>query len=284
MRISLIVWMLKDMPKVSAMSDTETKRRRKLNSEQIEVLRLLYKFRFGTNDLFAQYFGKKDRSFVYKRLKILHEQGLVGKRFDSSYRLLGRPAAYYLNPEGARTLQEALGLEVNIKAIYKDKSVSEQFVSRSLGLFAIHNRLKSEYGDSLKFFTRSDLNREDYDYFLQPLPDAYVRLDDKQFFLDIFYDTEPSFVAKRRIRQYIKYDEDGDWVATETELPKVIAVCESKGLAKRVQKYMAKALDDAWPDSEVSFVFTTKPELMATSQRVWQRTDDSGDMLSLQDI
>ena len=272
------------MSKVGVMSDTETKRRRKLNSEQIEVLRLLYKFRFGTIDFFAQYFGKKDRSFVYKRLKILQEQGLVGKRFDSSYRLLGKPAAYYLNPEGARTLQEALGLEINIKTIYKDKSVSEQFVSRSLEIFNIHNRLKNEYGDSLKFFTKADLNREDYDYFPQPLPDAYIRLGDKQFFLDLFHDSEPSFVAKRRIRQYIKYDEDGDWAVTETGLPKVLVVCESQSLAKRVQKHMSKALDDAWSDSEVAFASTTKPELMDENPVVWQRTDNTGDMLSLQDI
>ena len=266
------------------MSDTETKRRRKLNSEQLEVLKLLYKFRFGTNDLFAQYFGKKDRSFVYKRLKILYEQGLVGKRFDSSYRLLGKPAAYYLTPEGARRLQEALGSDVNIKAIYKDKSVSEQFVERSLELSAIHNRLKGEYDDSLKFFTKTDLNREDYDYFPQPLPDAYIRLGDKQFFLDIFHNSEPAFVAKRRVRQYIKYDEDGDWAVTGTALPKVVAVCESQGLAKRVQKYMTKALGDAWPDSEVVFGFTVKSELMSDDRAVWQRADGTGEMLALQDI
>lgn len=258
--------------------------RRKLNDEQLEVLRLLYKFRFGTNELFAQYFGKKDRSFVYKRLKILQEQGLVGKRFDSSYRLLGKPAAYYLMPDGARALQAARGTAINIKAIYKDKSVSGQFVERSLDLFVIHNRLKDEYGDSLKFFTKVDLNREDYGYFPQPLPDAYIRLSDKQFFLDIFHDSEPSFVAKRRMKQYIKYDEDGNWEVTETGLPKVVAVCESQSLAKRVQKYMSKALDDAWPDSEVVFAFTTKSALMSDGQAVWQRADNTAEVFALQNI
>ncbi len=79
--------------------------RRKLNEGQLEVLDLLYKFRFGSNDLFALHFGKKDRSFVFKRMNILLEQGLLGKRFDSSYRIQGKPAAYYLAPDGARMLQ-----------------------------------------------------------------------------------------------------------------------------------------------------------------------------------
>ena len=262
---------------------SEVSKHRKLNEQQLDVLKLLHKFRFGTNDLFAQYFGKADRSFAYKRLKILHEQGLVGKRFDSSYRLLGKPAAYYLTPDGARRLQEARGTQMNIKSIYKDKTVSEQFVERSLELFAIRNRLHSEH---LLFFTRADMNREEYDYFPRPLPDAYIRFKEsgRHFFLDILHDDEPSFVAKQRIRQYVKYDEDGDWAITETSLPTVLVVCESLNLAKRVQKHIARALDDAWTDSEMSFAFVTKTELMSEEISVWQRADEPNERLTLQDI
>ncbi|EDK72635.1 hypothetical protein TM7_0208 [candidate division TM7 genomosp. GTL1] len=266
-----------------------TKRRRKLNAEQLEVLELLYKFRFGSNDLFAQYFGKKDRSFVYKRLSILLEQGLIGKRFDSSYRLLGKPAAYYLTPDGVRSLQgrrDPKKPKINIKAIYKDKTVSEQFVAHSLELFAISNKLKTQYGSDLLFFTKSHMNNEKYDYFPRPLPDAYIRLksSDKHFFLDVFHDNEPHFVAKRRARQYIKYDEDAEWSVTETDLPVILAVCESPNLAKRTQKYMSKALDDAWSDNEVVFAFTTKAELMSGELSVWQRADAPRERLALADI
>ena len=89
------------------MNETVSKHRKKLNAEQLEVLELLHKFRFGSNNLFAQYFDKKDRSFVFKRLSILLEQGLIGKRFEPSYRLQGKPAAYYLTPTGARMLEAA---------------------------------------------------------------------------------------------------------------------------------------------------------------------------------
>ncbi len=266
------------------MNKTVPKHRKKLNDQQLEVLGLLYKFRFGSNDLFAEYFGKKDRSFVYKRLTILQEQGLIGKRFDSTYRLQGKPAAYYLTPEGARRLQEARGMEVNIKAIYKDRGVSEQFVSYSLELFAIHNRLKAQYGESLKFFTKTNLSHEDYDYFPKPLPDAYIRLGDRQFFLDIYHDDQPYFVAVRKIKQYIAYDENADWSVTETDLPMILAVCESSGLVKRVQKRMVKALDGEWSDSEVVFGVTTKSELLSGEPKAWQRADKPDEMLALQDI
>ena len=121
----------------------EQKHRKKLNAEQLEVLELLYKFRFGSNDLIAQYFGKKDRSFVFKRLSILLEQGLIGKRFDSSYRIQGKPAAYYLCPAGARKLQERNpDRPINIKAIYKDKTVSEQFIEHCFGVLQLYLQLK----------------------------------------------------------------------------------------------------------------------------------------------
>lgn len=265
------------------MGDLGTKHRRKLNDEQLGVLKLLYKFRFGTNELFAEYFGKKDRSFVFKRLKILHEQGLVGKRFDGSYRLQGKSAAYYLTPDGARRLQEACDIQVNIKGIYKDKNVSEHFVERSLNLFAIRNQLHKQYGDDLKFFTKANMNHEEYDYFPQPLPDAYIRLDNKQFFLDVYYADQPNVVAVSRMKQYVKYEESDEWSATDTDLPVVLAICESAGLAKRVQRYMKKSIRESW-DSEVVYALTTKPELMSGEQAVWHRADEPDEKLSLQTI
>lgn len=271
------------------MSKSVSKHRKKLNEQQLVVLELLYRFRFGSNELFAQYFGKKDNSLAYKRLSVLIEQGLVGKRFEGSYRIQGRPAAYYLTPEGARRLQEARDdLRINIKTIYKDAGVSEQFVSYRMELFAIHNQLKAQYGDALSFFTASDLNNDDFDYFPRPLPDAYIQLKtedgEKQFFLDVFHDDQPYFVAVRKILQYIKYDEEADWVVTETDLPVILAVCESSGPAKRVRKRMIKALKDAWSDNEVVFALAAKGDLLGDNRSVWELADEPDEKLSLLDI
>ena len=248
------------------MNKSVTKHRRKLNSEQLEVLRLLYKFRFGSNDLFAQYFGKKDRSFVFKRLSILLEQSLVGKRFETSYRLAGKPAAYFLTPEGARTLQaNDPKIEFNIKAIYKDKTVSEYFIKHCLAIFSVHNQLRAEYGDRLKFFTKSQLAK--YDYFPEKLPDAYLRLGEKQFFLDIFHDDQPFFVAARRIKQYADYADDGEWDVTDTDLPTVLFICDSVSLQKLLQKRAARS------ESDISFALNTFAEL-SKGGAIWQQADE----------
>lgn len=272
------------------MNKIETKHRRKLNDEQLEVLELLNKFRFGSNDLIAQYFGKKDRSFVFKRLKILLEQDLIGKRFDSSYRIQGKPAAYYLTPAGARILQDRREPdekdEINLKIIYKNKTLSEQFIRHCLDVFAIYNQLKAKYGDKLSFFTKADLGS--YDYFPQPLPDVYMRLETKsssQFFLELYHDSQPFFTAIRRIKQLIDYRGEGEWAVTETNFPKVLIVCESTSAQKRLNKRIIKTLDDSYED-DIVFYTTTQEKLknMKADSVIWQDATDPDDVLSLEAI
>ncbi|HSW99551.1 MAG TPA: replication-relaxation family protein [Patescibacteria group bacterium] len=263
------------------MDKSEQKHRKKLNTEQLEVLELLYKFRFGSNDLIAQYFGKKDRSFVFKRLSILQDQGLIGKRFDSSYRIQGKPAAYYLLPAGARVLQESRpDKAVNIKAIYKDKTTSEEFIQYCLDMFGLYCKLKAQYGDSLKFLTKSQLAK--YDYFEDFVPSVYMHLDidgsEKDFFLEYLQNSKPFFTVVRRLKQYVDYADSGEWEAgTESDFPKVLLVCDNASLQKRLVKKASRILEDA--DDGLRAFITTQDKL-----DTWQDLTDSDGSLSLSQL
>lgn len=269
------------------MSNPTPKYRRKLNPAQLEVLELLYKFRFATADLIAQYFGKSSGVFVYKRLKILQDQGYLIKRFDSSYRIQGKPAAYCLSAMGGRVLQEHKQSSdiINIKGLYKNKTISDAFVKHCLDIFAIHNRLKAEHGDALRFFAKSELSS--YDYFPQSAPDAYFRLkstdETKQYFLNLYVASQPFFTLAREVKKYIEYADGGDWGATDTQLPVMLLVCDSYSLQKRLQKFIASALNDAL-DDEVKFVLTTKAVLVSGKPAIWQLADEPEVVLSLDSI
>jgi len=260
---------------------SEQKHRKKLNTEQLEVLELLYKFRFGSNDLIARYFGKKDRSFVFKRLTILLERGLIGKRFESSYRIQGKPAAYYLLPAGARALQESRPDKViNIKAIYKDKTISEDFIQYCLDMFGLYCQLKAQYGESLKFLTKGQLVK--YDYFEDFLPSAYIHLDidgsEKDFFLEYLQSSKPFFTALRRLKQYVDYAESGEWEAgTESDFPKILLVCDNTSLQKRLIKKAPRILEDA--DDEFRFFITSQDRINA-----WLSFVEPDDELSLSQL
>jgi hypothetical protein len=260
---------------------------RKLNKEQLEILELLYKFRFTTRQLLTNYYSKTNPGMdVFRRLTVLEKHGLIAKRFEPKYKLLGKPAAYYLLSAGVKALKASYEPDkqgqLNPKLIYKDGAVSEQFVEHCLDIFGVYNRLRGQYADNLKFFTKSKLSA--YDYFPKPLPDAYIRIKttqgDKQYFLDIYSDKQPQFAHIKKIKQYIEYEDSEDWAITNTDLPAILALCESTGLQKRMQKIIAKSLNEGWC-AEVIFAITDIDTFMNKDGKIWQLATEPDRLIEL---
>jgi DNA-binding PadR family transcriptional regulator len=203
------------------LNKSEPKYRKKLNEEQVAVLHLLWRFRFAGNEQIAKYQQKPNSKAIQKRLKILEDQGLIAKRYDKSYKLKGKPAAYFLTPNGARMLATHKPRKndepINIKRIYKDKEASEGFIEHCKNVLAIYLMLKALYPakDKLNYFTKAQLSYEKYDFMPSPLQDACIRIKtstgDRYFFLDIFEDNQPFFVLIRRIKKYLDYAGSGEW-------------------------------------------------------------------------
>lgn len=250
---------------------------------------MLYTFRFASSEQVARYSGKKNSKHVQKRLKILEDQGYIAKHYDKSYKLKGKPAAYYLTPKGARALIQYDPPEddepVNIKRIYKDKDISENFIQHSLNILSIYLQLDGLYDDKLRFFTKTLLSFEKYEYFPQPLPDAFISVRGgtqgkgkaRRYFLNIFEDNEPFFVLIRRIKKYLEYAGSGEWATTEMELPVILMVAENKSVHKRLRKRIAKELRDSY--EEIAFA-TTKLDYLLNAKhkgKVWFPIDEDGD-------
>lgn len=260
------------------MNTNTAKYRLPLNNDQTQVLELLYKFRFGSSDIIARYFGKPSGAFVFKRMKILEEQGYVARRYDGSYRIKGKPAAYYLLPDGARKLQEDKEVEESksrIKAIYKDKTVSEQFIQECMDIFSIYIALRSRNSD-IKFFTKADLSHEDYEYFPRPIPDAYAKLQDgKHFFLQVHHAHQPFFVATRAVKRYVDYFENGVWDDTGTSFPVILFVVDSVNTRKRLHKVIGKNVKD------IRIYTALKVDVMSNDERIWHDVDEPEKTYSL---
>ncbi|HMI08961.1 MAG TPA: replication-relaxation family protein [Candidatus Saccharimonadales bacterium] len=264
------------------MNTNTAKYRLPLNNNQTQVLELLYKFRFGSSDIIARYFDKPSGAFVFKRMKILEEQGYVAKRYDGSYRIQGKPAAYYLLPEGARKLQEDKKVQestARIKAIYKDKTVSEQFIQECLDIFDIYITLRS-HNSGIKFFTKAYLGHEDYDYFPHPLPDAYMKLQDgKHYFLQVHHEHQPFFVATRAVKRYLDYFENGAWDDTGTDFPVLLFIVDSSLVQNRVHKLLRKQTNG------LKAYTALKDDIMNNADgRVWRDADEPDDVYSLDQL
>ncbi|SRR6266496_3073468 len=255
---------------------------RKLNNDQQAILKLLLKFRFITRQSITKLFTNSHPGMdVYRKLQVLEKRGLIAKRFDSSYRLQGKPAAYYLLPEGARKLQgdkQATESKARIKAIYKDKSVSEQFIEECHDVFGTYVALR-EHNDGLRFFTKADLSHEDYEYFPQPLPDAYVKLQDgKHFFMQMHYAHQPFFVATRAVKRYTDYFENGIWDDTGTDFPVVLFVVDSASIQKRLNKFISKNTED------IRIHTALKSDVLNGGSRIWHNADEPEEAHSLKEL
>jgi hypothetical protein len=257
---------------------TEPKYRRPLNTSQLNVLKLLYKFRFADTELLASYGNVSHRRVIFSRINILYQQGYIGRHYDSSYRIDRKKAVYFLLPKGMKALKGLPDFDTTvINSIYKDKIASEQFRARCLNIFTICCKLKAIYGDKIKFCTKSDLVV--FDYFPQPPPDAYIKIKletgdgaTKHFFLDYYDLATPFFLHRKRIDRYIKYDEEGDWDVTKTDLPIFLSVSENPTLVKRTLKRMAQAVDDSLY-SEAKFYgadLTAITQMETPTDKLWR--------------
>ena len=226
-----------------------------LTAQQIHLLKILYKFRFITAELAGQYKGVSTRA-ANIALGILLKNELVYRRYDKSYKLLGKAARYYLAPKALKHLRDEYGLNSAVlHARYKDAHVSEAFVDHTIKIVEQCTGIRSAYPNMFTMYTKAEL--ADSNEFPQPLPDLYItRINESEgvptsYFLDIVSDMQ-LFLIKKRIVQYIEHYESGDW--NGLVYPTIILVCADVSTMKKLGAYIQDTLDNAFiEESELIF-------------------------------
>jgi hypothetical protein len=254
------------------MTQTMTKSSLHLTTQQLHILKIIYKFRFVTSNLVAKYKGVST-SATNKAFIILLQRGLIARRFDKTYKLLGKSARYYLAPKALKLLKTEYGLnEQVLHARYKDKSVGEPFVEHTLEIMTACLNIRTAYPDTFTLFTKAELAK--HDYFPQPLPDLYLLLNKSsdrktnEYFIDIFSTGTLLFIIKKRIDQYIDHFESGDW--ENNQYPLILLICPDNRTGHKLQKYIETTFDNKYIDeTELTFLTGTDlNELLNTTLKV----------------
>jgi hypothetical protein len=271
------------------MTRTEPKYRRSLNDSQLLILKVLYKFRFATTALLYKRLNNRTEKSIYYRFQRLLDQEYIGRKYDGKYRIAGKPAVYYLLPKGIQALKDKTDLNrKSLNNMYKNQSVSDQFVNHCLEIFEIYVLLKSLYGKGLSFLSKSELS--EYEYFPKRLPDAYLIVKGKdseeEYMLDVYDNKMPFFVIRQRINSYIKHIDSGDWESpTDADYPTLLIVCENVSLERQIQKFTAKRL--GFTDSILQVFTTTLKTLLDSGSQedeIWTNVNESDKTLSLADF
>jgi hypothetical protein len=253
--------------------NAQPKYRRPLNQSQLQLLITLYKFRFATAQLIADSQGAKYTRVILARLKILVDQAYIGQKYESSYKIIGKPASYYLLPKGIGVLRKQAFANPNVlKRIYYDKNQDDTHITHRLNVFKTYLFVKQNYPKQFQFFSKSELSGRKY--IPRDLTDAYLKrnantasetngtnpntpkLPAKHYFLSYYEATAKIWRLNNSIRRYVAYAESEKWQpAAKQSFPTVLLVCEDESLKRKVQRIADHALQDSWTD--LKFVVLT---------------------------
>ncbi|MGK2896478.1 MAG: hypothetical protein ACSLEY_02675 [Candidatus Saccharimonadales bacterium] len=250
----------------------DAKHRSKLSVEQIKLLGLVAKFRFVTVELLSKW-RKKSKATIYERLVILEELGYLQKRYEKSWKLLGRPAVYSLTGKGLRIVRDHKPGYFNdavIRNQYKNRSASLQLVDHSLDVAKLCLQLYKQYDSQYDIFSKSEIDQ--FEEFMRPLPDLYMRTNRKDedeqpihYQLEMIEAGTFTWMIKKRINAHQEwFDENNeeDW-GFEDNYPTLLLVCDNKSTEKRVHRLVS----GKYMDFEMST--TTRERLTTSKKKVW---------------
>ena len=223
------------------------KYRRPLNQNQINILKLIFKFRFVTVPLLAEYLSK-DKSSIYENLHILRSQGYIDKFYDSSFRLLGKSARYFLLTKAIKYLKDNTDFnEQTLRNMHKNKTVSYDHIEHCILIMKIAIEIDKQTNKEFNIITKQELAKLDWS--IKPLPELYLTRKVKKensnnnYFLELYDKLIPFYQIKRRIQGYQEdYEESDDW--EDAQYPSLLLVLKFKATEKR----LLDLLEDSYYD------------------------------------
>jgi DNA-binding MarR family transcriptional regulator len=247
----------------------EQRTRRKLNHKQLNVLLLLYKFRFTTAPQLTEYLGLKSNSII-RNLRVLLDQELIGWKYDLSYKIDRKPAVYYLEKKGLAILKENPSIDKKVlHSYYKNKDLDEEFIQHSIDVLAVCNALQTSYGATYYLFTKNELGG--FADFPDSKPDVYLRHTDDvtEYFITLAHDIQP-FITRKRLTEYIRHSEEEGW--SSNTYPTLLYVFKNRAHEERFTEYAKQLLENSGIDEDELRIATTTIEALLSqpyAKTIW---------------
>jgi hypothetical protein len=249
-----------------------------ITEKQTEIILYLYQFRFLNTHQIQQLLNHKNANGILLWLRDLIEKKYIKRRYNkSSLEEKSKPAIYYLRSKARFVLKVQKNLvDEEVEYIYQEHKRDKKFIEHCLFIADIYlfMRKQQDINDEIKFFTAKELRR--YEYFPQPLPDAFIAIKNndttRRFFLDYFDQYTPSFVLRQRIKQYINYSEESEWYekSDNTPFPYLLFVCSNNKAKNHIKLYSKAVLEKTYTDN-ISMFVTTKTTFNKDILAIWEK-------------
>ncbi len=239
-------------------------------TKQIEILKLIYKFRFLNRTQLQSILNHKQKQKIIIWLNQLTEQKYLKRYFDK--RLATVPAAYSLGSMARKYFLKNPELYKDITApllsrVWRESSSTQKFKKHCMLVADIYisllNLIRKDDKGKLTFFTKTDL--KGVQYLILPEPDVYFTLEDptgliKRYLLDIFDDLPPRMILRKRIKQYFSYFEKNYWQDhMKHDFPEIIIVCPDTTSKNYLNVFIKRMLKEKMED--LSFYLALREEI-----------------------
>lgn len=239
-----------------------------LTDKQLEILLLIYRFRFLNSAQIQKFLNHKNHSLITRYLKQLTDYQLINRIYSTKRSDINNPAIYYLATKSKSLLKDYDKCNPDVLGrVYREKYRSEAFRSHCLFLADLYFSFQSAAQTQkavCHFYTATDLS--EIGYTPLPLPDAYIAIKEgkkhiKRYFLDIFNEGMPMFAIRRRINQYCRYYNGNFWQDhNQDPFPKIFLICPTLRVQKSLLKSIPQTLETE--DADISFYLGLKDNLI----------------------
>lgn len=221
----------------------------KLKDRQLEILMLLYRFRFLNRIQIQQLLNHKNHTLVIHWLNELKEQKYIVSFFKKE---LGNiPTVYCLGTKARKVLIGKDGIKDKLlKRVYQEKKSSQAFKNHCMTVADIYLsliKLTQTNNAKLTFYTTVDL--ADIKYLPLPHPDSFFSIKQKEmikrYFLDIFNTGVSNKWIYKRIKQYFKYYDENYWQDhNQNPFPEIIFVYYDLKTKKEMERIIRRNLEE----------------------------------------
>jgi len=235
----------------------------KLTKKQLEILTLLYRFRFLNRYQIQKLLNHKKISRINLWLKDLYDKKIIGRNYSNRLGDNIKPAIYYLKTKSKTYLKDQMEKDDKLmKRIYGEKKRTPKFINHCLLSADFYLNLRKSYmPEEIFFYTKIDLTN----YNGLPLnhPDAYVAIKKskriKRYFFEIIDEGTPRFAIRDKIKQYLEYYEEQTWQeGTNHPFPKILILCPNDLIKKYLHSFIPRIMAEE-NQEEIEFYLSNEP-------------------------
>ncbi len=252
------------------------------SERQMDILELVYKFRFINRRQIQYLMGHKDARRINAWLKDLIEHKYLGRIYSHKLLENTKPAIYFLDNRGVGwTIANYYEDEPKkAKRFYQDKHASERFVNHCVTLAEIYVKWKPQElkKDETHFFTTS--TELWYEEELKNIrPDAHIetwRDELKTYFLDLIEPYVPMYAVRYKIDQYIEFRSISDEFAPFINFPEntltVRLILPTQQKLNRIKRYIQRRLEESYDVEGLTFFLATQQKILENelTDDVWE--------------